>query len=271
MKKFLSLFSTCLFIFGIISCSNLQSENASLVLTFNSSDFIRDSSARNIEVSSDYKGYYIVASILGDYTETKNLQISNSGSYELEFPAVPVGADIYVEANVFNPNLEGMIGGDFPAVLHLFTGKSSQQTITPGTNSITLTMKNLQNEFPNFDYRFNTTEGGPERDYSSTYKGVPIWNSAQLLFYKNGKYLIRDGNNQVISEGLFTGTPERGNSIHIKEYIYKKVSNFTELNGAGDVYFGNPVLAENPDDQEIYLTEAPFKLVTGSDIVFYFE
>ena len=84
MKKLFGLLSTCFILLAIISCSNFNDESSSLSLTFNGSDFARNSSARNISVSSDYEGYYIVASVLGDYKETKSLQITGSGTYTIE-------------------------------------------------------------------------------------------------------------------------------------------------------------------------------------------
>ena len=62
MKKLFGLLSTCFILLVIISCSNLN-ETSSLSLTFNGSDFARNSSARNISVNPDYNGYYNPARI----------------------------------------------------------------------------------------------------------------------------------------------------------------------------------------------------------------
>ena len=144
MKKIFTLVSFFVLLSELISCSNLN-ESSSLSLTFNGSDFARNSSARNISVNPDYNGYYIVASVLGDYTETKSLQISDSGTYTIEFNSVPVGSEIYVEANVYNPNAVTDNGANRIEPLHIFTGTSDKQTVYAGENIINLSMKNLQN------------------------------------------------------------------------------------------------------------------------------
>ena len=134
MKKLFGLLSTCFILLAIISCLNLN-ENSSLSLTFNGSDFARNSSARNISVNPDYNGYYIVASVLGDYRETKSLQITDSGTYPIEFNSVPVGSEIFVRADVYDMGAEKF--------LHSFTGNSEKQTVYVGENLINLSMKNL--------------------------------------------------------------------------------------------------------------------------------
>ena len=145
MKKLFGLLSTCFILLAIISCSNFNDESSSLSLTFNGSDFARNSSARNISVSSDYEGYYIVASVLGDYRETKSLQITGNGTYTIEFDSVPAGSEIYVEANVYNPNAVTPPNANRIEPLHIFTGTSVKKTVYAGKNLINLSMENLQN------------------------------------------------------------------------------------------------------------------------------
>ena len=100
MKKLVILFVTFVFmVSGFVSCSNLtEEEKSSLTLTFNGSDF-SGSSARNINISSDFSDYYLVVNVLGDYKETKEITFSSFGSYSLTFDSIPVGSKIYVEAN----------------------------------------------------------------------------------------------------------------------------------------------------------------------------
>ena len=144
MKKLFGLLSTCFILLVIISCSNLN-ETSSLSLTFNGSDFARNSSARNISVNPDYNGYYIVASVLGDYKETKSLQITGNGTYTIEFNYIPAGSKIYVEANVYHLYAVTAEGANSIEPLHIFTGTSGKQTVYAGKNHINLSMENLQN------------------------------------------------------------------------------------------------------------------------------
>lgn len=209
MKKNV-LFSILLSVF-LISCSNFN-ESSSLSLTFNGSDFARNSSARNISVSSDYEGYYIVASVLGDYRETKSLQIRDNGTYTIEFNYIPSGSKNYVEANVYNPNAVTEAGANSIEPLHIFTGTSDKHTVYAGKNLINLSMKNLQND---------TTPAVRLIGNGNENMGSFIFNG-----YSNGKYQVTY-NNIILSEGLWSANyPEKeeltaGTVVSIKECAYR--------------------------------------------------
>ena len=238
MKKLFGLLSTCFILLAIISCSNFNDESSSLSLTFKGSDFARNSSARNISVSSDYEGYYIVASVLGDYRETKSLQITGSGTYTIEFNSVPAGSKIYVEANVYNPNAVTEEGANSIEPLHIFTGTSGKQTVYAGKNIINLSMKSLQN--------YTTS------DVSLTGNIGEQMGSFCFYGYSNGKYQVtyRTSDGYIIlSEGLWSANyPEKegltaGTVVSIKECAYRTY----EL--AETVGINNPsnlIIAERP-------------------------
>ena len=225
MKKLFGLLSTCFILLVIISCSNLN-ETSSLSLTFNGSDFARNSSARNISVSSDYDGYYLVVNLLSDYNETKTIPFSSIGTYTITFDYIPVGAEIYVEANAYNPNVQVTPGGDIPSFAHVFTGTSSKKIISAGINEINLQMKNLKN------VTISETTISSSTDYendASTYNGNFIWTGLNMNFYSNNKYQITNGNSEIISEGLYTGIPEPGNTVTFKECVYKNIASRKNL------------------------------------------
>lgn len=208
MKKNV-LISILLSVF-LISCSNFN-ESSSLSLTFNGSDFARNSSARNISVSSDYEGYYIVASVLGDYRETKSLQIRDNGTYTIEFNYIPSGSKIYVEANVYNPNAVTEAEANSIEPLHIFTGTSDKHTVYAGKNLINLSMKSLQN--------YTTSDVDLTGDGSDN-KGAFIFKG-----YSNGKYQViyRD---IILSEGLWNPSYSQekltaGTVVSIKECAYR--------------------------------------------------
>ena len=230
MKKLWRLLSACTFVLGIVSCSNF-SESSSLSLTFNGSDFARKSSARNIPVSSDYEGYYIVASVLGDYRETKSLKITSGGTYTIEFNSVPVGSKIYVEANVYKPNSEPK--SDF-VFCHAFTGTSEKQTVYAGENIINLSMKNLQtigDSVVNLSGDLSNNMG------AYTFKG-----------YSNGKYQVTYSNT-ILSEGLWSASYTAGAGltastvVRIKECAYKTYTN-ADWDGTHDT--SNLIIVERP-------------------------
>ena len=202
---------------GIIftSCSG-QNESTSLSLTFNGSDFAQ-TSARDISVSSDYEGYYIVASVLGDYTETKSLKIPSSGTSSIEFDTVPVGAEISVEANVYKNYTD-----DAP-YYHTFTGSSEKQKIYSGENTINLSMKNLVK---------NTEDPTRLSGDSSVNMGAYCFTG-----YKNGKYQVTYGSGSlptILSEGIwnadFEEEFEEGTVVYFKEHAYR-IYTSAEVNG----------------------------------------
>ena len=234
MKKNV-LISILLSVF-LISCSNFN-ESSSLSLTFNGSDFARNSSARNISVSSDYEGYYIVASVLGDYKETKSLQITDNGTYTIEFNYIPSGSKIYVEANVYNPNAVTTPNANNIEPLHIFTGTSDKHTVCAGKNRINLSMKNLQGD----------------SDKKVQLNG-DIGNQMGLFHfygYSNGKYLVTCKINSVdtiLSEGLWSPnyTTEEltdGTVVSIKECAYRTYSS-ADYNGVNGL--SNLIIAERP-------------------------
>ena len=232
MKKLFGLLSTCFILLVIISCSNLN-ETSSLSLTFNGSDFARNSSARNISVNPDYNGYYIVASVLGDYRETKSLQITGSGTYTLEFNSIPAGSKIYVEANGYNPNAVTEEGANSIEPLHIFTGTSDKKTVYAGKNHINLSMENLQND---------TTPAVRLIGNGNENMGSFIFNG-----YSNGKYQVTY-NNIILSEGLWSANyPEKeeltaGTVVSIKECAYRTYEDAYSL----ETTLSDLIIAERP-------------------------
>ena len=228
---------TCFILLAIVSCSNFNDESSSLLLTFNGSDFARNSSARNILVTPDYNGYYIVASVLGDYRETKSLKITGNGTYTIEFDSVPVGSEIYVEANVYNPNVETGLNANRIEPLHIFTGTSDKQTVYAGKNLINLSMKNLQN-YENYDLSLTGNIG--EQMGSFHFYG-----------YSNGKYqaIYKTYNvNTILSEGLWNPSYSEegltaGTVVSIKECAYRTYAsaNYNGVEGLSDL-----IIAERP-------------------------
>lgn len=265
MKKLFGLLSTCFILIAIASCSNLN-ESSSLSLTFNGSDFARNSLARNISVSSEYEGYYIVASVLGDYRETKSLQISGSGTYTIEFDSVPVGSEIYVEANVYKPSEY-----DY---LHAFTGKSQTQTVYAGENNVNLVMKNLQNFENNKIINCISAE---------LPNGDSLENNPTLYLYENGKYKL-SMENLIYSEGLWRcsvldedGLPdvygEYSFTLYLTEYICFNVSSNASLGIPGDAQLTNYVIIERPTEKSFSKDEISnlfnFSFTSASGVTFW--
>lgn len=149
---------------------------------------------------------------MGDYRETKSLQITGSGTYTIEFNSVPAGSEIYVEANVYNPNAVTTPNANRIEPLHIFTGTSGKQTVYAGKNLINLSMTNLQIDItPDVRLSGNGNE-----------------NMGAFIFigYSNGKYQVTY-NNIILSEGLWSANYAEkegltaGTVVSIKECAYR--------------------------------------------------
>ena len=226
MKKLWRLLSVCILSIGIVSCSNAN-DDASLSIAFNGADLAAHSPARPISLTSGASGYYIVVSVLGDYTETKSLQITGSGTYTIEFKSIPAGARVYAEANVYDQ--------DPTTFCHTFTGSSEMQTVGSGENTINLSLTNLQ------------TTASPE---------VTLWGDANMNMggynfkgYSNGKYQVKDNFDEILSEGFWSAdynTEEgltAGTVVRIKECVYRT---YSSADWAGTHDPSNLIIVERP-------------------------
>ena len=154
---------------------------------------------------------------MGDYRETKSLQITGSGTYTIEFNSVPAGSKIYVEANVYNPNAETKFSANSFEPLHVFTGTSAKQTVYAGKNQINLLMANLSKDIAYSDDSTITKN----ITYTKTEEVPYIELYAEMIFYPNGKYQIVNTNyttktKDVISEGIWSGSFGQNGITYIK-------------------------------------------------------
>lgn len=158
---------------------------------------------------------------MGDYRETKSLQITGSGTYTIEFNSVPAGSKIYVEANVYNPNAVTASDANRIEPLHIFTGTSGKQTVYAGKNLINLSMTNLSKDIAYSD------NGTITKSNTSTIteEGSFIDNlNVAMIFFPNGKYQIVNYNyatneptaGDVISEGIWSGSFDESGIIYFK-------------------------------------------------------
>lgn len=225
LKRVLSLFLICLGLV-FVSCSDIEaSDEGSLSLTFNGSDFL-DSSARDIYPDSSFNGMYIVASVLGDYTETKKLEITNAGKYKIKFDYVPKGASVYVRADVFRLKQIAPTGGEETVPFkHLYTGQSKKKTVSMKNEKVSLVMKNMVD---GCDYSVETGYKKMRCD-DIFYKGTNdlLHNTVYILFFNNGKFQIVFESGPIgattfnaVSEGIWSGSLTQSGNIFITELIY---------------------------------------------------
>lgn len=187
---------------------------------------------------------------MGDYRETKSLKITGNGTYTIEFDSVPVGSEIYVEANVYNPNVETGLNANRIEPLHVFTGTSDKQTVYAGKNLINLSMTNLSKDIAYSDDSTITKN----ITYTKTEEVPYIELYAAMIFYHNGKYQIINYNyttpistvDIVISEGIWSGSFEKSGIIYITECIYKNYTFETVDDKVNTINFNDNVIVENP-------------------------
>lgn len=239
MKKLWKSLFVCGLFLGIFSCSNIN-ENSSLFLTFKGSDFVTKSSARNTSESSASAEIYIVASLLGDYTETKCIKIAD-GTNTIQFDSVPIGAEIYVEVNIYdrNPSSTNPTSTSI-SFCHIYTGTSEKQKINTGKNTINLSMQNLEPGLNGNGYYTTTAT------LSATNEIQEQLGAIQFNGYDNGKYqVVYTTDNTILSEGIWsanydtdTGLPT-GTIVNFKECAYRNYTSATMdgVDGESDLIF----------------------------------
>lgn len=208
MKKLLKFISLT-FVFGLlVSCTNYENSGTTVSFTFNPSDFFKDSGARDVPVSNT--GKYLVASLMGDYSDTKIIPVSEAvGSQTVEFTSVPVGAEVSVMAYVYTHT-------SFP-MKHF--GKSAAKKIVSGPNPVKLVMESL------LDVDYSSTNEALSTIYIScgTFNDKLIRSDSDITFsisfYSNGVYTIQQGTG-VISTGFYS---EINDNICFIECVYSPV------------------------------------------------
>ena len=220
----------CLFIvfavlsFAFVSCSNItDNHGSSLTVTIDGSDFAR-SSSRNVTINPDFSDYYFVVNVLGDYEDTKVITFTDVGNYTVTFDSIPIGKKIYLKANAYKMDAfdKSTINGNPESVwvvdtCHCFTGISDLQRMYRGNNSVVLEMKDIIPENTNMPFF------GGECDSSLTGTHYDAY------FYAGGKYRIIIGQDTMVSEGLWSGGHESGETIVMEECVYKDGDSYTIL------------------------------------------
>ena len=177
--------------------------------------------------------------LLGDYTEHKEIPFSDLGTYTVTFDSIPIGAEVYVEADAFNPN-----SNEFT---HIYKGTSERISVSPGSNTVNLAMKSLTKNVSQEDivYSYPMMQFYIDDDYSNEYNSI--------YFFNNGKFILQHtvfdggttGTSIVISEGLWSGNSdafENGGTIQTTEYMYRNYETSQDGDGMTEVNFGNAVI-----------------------------
>ena len=245
MKKI--LFSLTVLILGLFflnSCTNFDDTHTSLTLTFRGSDFA-GRTERNITTYSHDEAWYFVVNIGGDYKESKSVYFDdNETIYTIKFNRVPVGVNVFVQANVYRP-----LDKDH---MHYYSGRSEDIKISSGDNFVNINLKNLQ-----VSCNEQTLQIYSQDEIS--YEGIPGV-GLMLTFYYNediGKYrIVNDITTEVISEGLFSGNMYAG-EIYVTECICSApvLSWYSENSCWNYTDTGNNTIITESKEQVIAVTE----------------
>lgn len=220
MKKFLVFQISVLFLL-LTSCSNLLTEDkGSVTLSFNGSDLCN---SRNITANATDNNYYVVVSLSGDSSDSKNLRVSSSGSYSVTFDAIEIGSRIKVSAYVYKPSAEMVHPNqntEIP-VIEIFEGQSDFIEIDAGNNDITLSMKDLTKNLYPMEYN--------PSPYEFYYNGTEVSFSGMVSinYYNNHKYqiiLTIDNEDKIISEGTWSGDLFSVGTIYMTENLYNALT-----------------------------------------------
>lgn len=263
--------------FEFISCSLFTNEEeSSLIITFNGADFAR-SAGRNVTVGPDYSGYYLTANLWGDYTDCKEIPFNSTGSYNLTFTSVPVGAEVYIEVNVFDPTAEEFT--------HLYRGETEKRWITSGQNRVNLSMKSLVKDISIGNYYDDVTT----RNYGMMHayiEGAMV--EANLYFFNNGKMLLQYSQYNpegvldrfVLSEGIWSGNENAfsdGGIIQVKEYLYRPYKLLLDENENLTVKFEEAIIATDSQitnivfEKDEYVADPTFSFTSRNGLTFIQE
>ncbi|MCR5698862.1 MAG: hypothetical protein K6G52_04365 [Treponemataceae bacterium] len=189
-----------LFVFIFTACSLISNSDNDSSLRF----VIDENSARQLASRSESSAdMTLTISIKGDYTQTKSAVINSSGTTQISFAAIPIGALVYVEASVRDSdnNL-------------CYTGRSDSVTIVEGENSIPLRLTPYSEEgeeviiYVSASGSDTTGDGSQSNPYASISGAVSGMNNG------NNDYLIYvDG---TLSGSQSISSSARANSITIE-------------------------------------------------------
>ena len=239
MKKLLNFISLT-FIFGLlVSCTNYENSGATVSFTFNPADFYKNSGARDVPISSTAGSdtFYLVASIMGDYSDTKVIPIFHVQSQTVEFTSVPVGAEVNVMVYVCN---------NADPIFYNY-GKSAAKKVVSGINPVKLHLTQFSAD--SFEPFYFDIDGIIDLN-NIKHNGITVNDSFDFQYSENGVYYIVNGG-MPISAGFYTMT---NGILTFTECIYQSLNFDFESGETSDTSYYT-INTDSPDLHRMIVTE----------------
>lgn len=201
------------FSFTLASCSNLETGGT---VTFEISPSLYSNARDVIIPNSDSPFVYIPVILRGDYSASQVISFVRDSdiSCRATFDSVPVGSNVYLEANCFLPD------GNW-----YYTGTSSSFTVEAGENTVTVKMKEINNDVENIPISLTFAAYCPNPSEPSNLVGIGGSDTTGTLIIDNDGFFELKTNNESISisKGKWRGSANQGGTLYLTEYIYSSI------------------------------------------------
>ena len=129
------------------------------------------------------------------------------------FDSVPVGSNVYLEANCFLPD------GSW-----YYTGTSSAFTVEAGENTVTVKMKEKNGNVGNIAISLTSAAYRPDPISNPTnLVGIGGSDTTGNLIIDNDGFFELMTNDVSISKGKWRGSANQGGTLYLTEYIYSSI------------------------------------------------
>ena len=201
------------FSFTLDSCSDLETGGGTVSFEISPSLY---SNARDA-IIQDPEGplVYIPVILRGDYSASQVISFERDSdrpsNCRATFDSVPVGSNVYLEANCFLPD------GSW-----YYTGTSSSFTVEAGENTVTVKMKEINNDVENIPISV-TSAYCPNPSEPSNLVGIEGLDTTGNLIIDNDGFFELITNDKSISKGKWRGSATPGGTLYLTEYIYSSI------------------------------------------------
>lgn len=200
------------FSFTLDSCSDLETGGT---VTFEISPSLYSNARDAIIQDPEGPLVYIPVILRGDYSASQVISFARDldipSNCRATFDSVPVGSNVYLEANCFLPD------GSW-----YYTGTSSSFTVEAGENTVTVKMKEINNDVENIPISV-TSAYYPDPSQPTNFVGIGGLDTTGNLIIDNDGFFELMTNEVSISKGKWRGAATPGGTLYLTEYIYSSI------------------------------------------------
>lgn len=200
------------FSFTLASCSDLETGGT---VTFEFSPSLY-SNARDAIIQNSDSIVYIPVILRGDYSASQVISFvydsDPPSNCRATFDSVPVGSNVYLEANCFLP------GENWS-----YTGTSSSFTVEAGENTVTVKMKEINNDVEKTVISVTSAYYPDPINEPTNYVGIGGLDTTGNLIIDNNGFFELITNEVSISKGKWRGAANQGGTLYLTEYIYSSI------------------------------------------------